>query len=254
MIASLPMYDRPETAAAYDALWAAVSAALGDRGVAVPDRLTRADDLWGIWESPDLILAQTCSLPLRARLADTVDVVATADFGLTGVPPGYYNSAVIVRVDGPDEVSAYDGTRAVFNDVMSQSGWAALCEVSQDFGIGFATTTETGSHRQSARDVAEGRADIAVIDAVTLRDILRYDAFASALKVLHNTRPTPGLPFITRKGGDVVTLRAALRDGLAALDAQTRAILGIQRFVDASIAEYLALPLPPAPNHAAVSV
>jgi len=73
MIASLPMYDRPETRAANDRLWQAMRDALGYG----PKGLTRNENPWDIWRAPDLLFAQTCSLPYRLALLDRVDIVAT---------------------------------------------------------------------------------------------------------------------------------------------------------------------------------
>ena len=57
MIASLPMYDRPETRAANDNLWALVRKNYaGD----LPESLTRTGDIWDHWHSPDLAVSQTC--------------------------------------------------------------------------------------------------------------------------------------------------------------------------------------------------
>jgi hypothetical protein len=64
MIAALPMYDRPETAGANDRFWESVRDHLGYG----PMTLTRGRDHWDIWQSPDLVLAQTCGLPFRAKL------------------------------------------------------------------------------------------------------------------------------------------------------------------------------------------
>ncbi len=61
MIAALPMYDRAEVAQANDQLWAAIQSILGYG----PVTLTRDMDVWDIWQSPDLLLAQTCGYAAR---------------------------------------------------------------------------------------------------------------------------------------------------------------------------------------------
>ena len=66
MIASLPMYDRPETAAANDRLWQGVRERLGQG----PEHLTRGGDLWAQWQSPDLILGPK----LRGRTFKTASL------------------------------------------------------------------------------------------------------------------------------------------------------------------------------------
>ena len=56
MIAFLGMYDMPPLRAANDAFWTAIRAELGYG----PEHLTRTDDPWPVWQSPDLLFAQTC--------------------------------------------------------------------------------------------------------------------------------------------------------------------------------------------------
>ena len=64
MIASLGMYDRTETAAANDRLWAGIRDGLRARGIAAPEALTRGDGAyWPAWQAPDLVLSQTCGFP-----------------------------------------------------------------------------------------------------------------------------------------------------------------------------------------------
>ncbi|HHC29138.1 MAG TPA: hypothetical protein ENK80_01020, partial [Rhodobacterales bacterium] len=94
MIAAFPMYDRPETAAAHDRLWAGVR----ERLPMAPRRLSRAydDDLWGLWESPDLLLGVSCGLPLRDRLAGRVRLVGSLVNDLPGCPRGHYFSRIVI--------------------------------------------------------------------------------------------------------------------------------------------------------------
>ena len=156
MIASLPMYDRPETAGANDRFWRAIASALRDRGVAAPAALDRKRDLWDTWLSPDLVLSQTCGFPYRARLHGKVTLVATPVLDLPGVPPGHYYSALVARRGGARRAFAdFDGAALAYNDPMSQSGWAAPEAHARAAGIAFGRFLETGSHRASARAVAE---------------------------------------------------------------------------------------------------
>ncbi len=69
-IAILPMYDFPWTAAANDALWAAISARLDEAGIEAPKALTRGGDLDAHWRDPRLLLGQTCGYPYLTRLKD----------------------------------------------------------------------------------------------------------------------------------------------------------------------------------------
>ena len=241
MIAALPMYDRPELRAETDALWAAIRDALHGRGVDAPETLTRDRDPWEIWQSPDLILAQTCGLPYRARLHGRVTLVATPEYALPGCPPGHYCSVILARgVDVPDR------PRVAINDPLSQSGWAALQDWAATAGLPLGPVTITGSHAASARAMAEGRADLAAIDAQTWRQLVRFDGADPALEIAR-TPPTPGLPLITAAGRDPAPIRAALSEALATLPAATAAALDLRGFVTIDPAAYRAIPIPPNP-------
>ncbi len=253
MLAAFPMYDRPETRDANDRLWALTRERLGYG----PAELTRAYDLdlWSLWESPDLLLTQTCGLPLRTRLAGKVDLVGSLINTLPGCPPGHYFSRIVVNKQASsDYLPDYAEARFAFNQSHSQSGWAAAQNHAAEMGFRFTNATETGAHRMSARAVAEGRADIAVIDAVSWSMIDEYDDFARELKVIANTIPTPGEPVITAPGQDVAALAEALSGAIAALTPEDRTTLRLTGLVPAdqlSFADYAAIPNPPGPDQRA---
>lgn len=246
MIACLPMYDRPETAAANDAFWEAVRSELG-RG---PEALLRDVDLWQVWRSPQLLLAQTCGLPYRARLYGNVDLVGTPDYGLPGCPEGHYNSVIIARADQEGtRIRSFDGSRFAYNDPLSQSGWAAAMMRMRAEDILPGTLTETGSHRASAEAVAEGKADFATLDALSWQMIETYDPdLAAALCVLERTEPTPALPFITALGENPAAILVALQAGLAKLAPEHRETLHLKNIVYLPPSAYLAIPTPPGPT------
>ena len=243
MIASLPMYDRPETAAAHDAYWRAIRARLG-RG---PEALDRSGDPWAAWQSPDLLLSQTCGLPFRSRLHGRVALVGTPDFGLDGCPPGYYRSIFVARADAPGALADFSGRPFACNEALSQSGWAAPAIHFAAAGLEFGPLVWTGVHAASARAVAEGRADLAAIDAMTWRLIRRHDPFAAQLREVATTLPTPGLPYICALDGPVEELRTAISGAIRDLPAEHRAALGLQGLVTIPEAAYLAVPMPPEP-------
>lgn len=247
MIAALPMYDRPETAAANDRLWAAIRAQLGHG----PEALDRHGDLWAIWRAPDLLLAQTCGLPYRARLRDRVTLVAAPDHGLPNTPPGQYHSVIVIRAEDPArDIADLDGRTLAYNDPLSQSGWAAPSAHAATHGIAFGSVVETGAHRASARAVAEGQADCAALDAVSWALMERHDAFAARLRVIDHTAPTPALPFITAQGNNPAPIARALGAAIAALDPSDRDRLCLHGIVPADKAAYLAQPIPAPPRAA----
>ncbi|QFT92591.1 ABC transporter, phosphonate, periplasmic substrate-binding protein [Roseovarius sp. THAF9] len=244
MIASLPMHDRPEIRAATDSFWQAIRQALG-RG---PETLTREGDPWDQWQSPDLLLSQTCGYPYRARLHGKVRIVGTPDFGLDGCGPGEYRSVFVARKDDPrSDPAEFSAARFAYNEPMSQSGWAAPGAYAEARGFAFADTRRTGSHQVSAHAVAEGQADLAALDAQSWQLMQRYDSFADKLHVIAATPPTPALPFITANGQDADAIFTALQTAVEVLPSETRDALDLRGIVRLPPAAYLAVQTPAPP-------
>lgn len=246
MTASLPMYDVASTRAANDRLWTGIRIRYG----AGPLTLDRTTDPHQTWEDPDLVLSQTCGLPYRSELHERLQLVGTPDYGVRGCPPGYYKSIIVVRKEDPrSDLAAFEGARLARNDVRSQSGWAAIEGHLAENGFGFSfagNTFDTGSHALSAEAVAEGRADLASLDAVTWTLIKRETSLTTQLRVLLSTRPTPGLPLITAHGRDPGPLFVAIQSAISALSTRDRARLLLKGIVAIPATDYLAEPLPPA--------
>lgn len=250
MIAGFPMYDRPETAAAHDRLWSLIRAHLGYG----PERLDRTfdTDLWGLWEHPDLLYGVSCGLPLRTRLKGRVALVGSLVNDLPGCPRGHYFSRIVVPADAaPRPLADYATLRFAYNQAHSQSGWAAAQNHAAALGFRFENVIETGAHRESARALAEGRADIAVIDAVSWALISEHDDFAEGLRVIGDTEPTPGEPVLTAPGNDAGALAAAFAAAVAQLAPEDRATLHLAGFAapdELPLEAYLAVPTPPDPG------
>lgn len=248
MIATLPMYLRPETREATDAFWAAIRDALRARGIDAPAQLDHESSPQEAWSRRDLVLSQICNLPHRLAFAERVTLVAAPDLGLPDAPPGTYYSVLVARADDPrDDLAAFDGATIAINDPDSQSGWGAPSATAALAGIAFGSAVITGAHSESARTVAEGRADLAGIDVATWRMIRRWDAFAADLRVIAKTPPTPALSYITAGRADPEPYRAALTEALATLPSERRDILGLRGILPADPAAYAALPVPPTP-------
>jgi ABC-type phosphate/phosphonate transport system substrate-binding protein len=250
MIVSLPMYDLPEVAAATEAWWQAIRAALRAAGLPAPATRDRPEgDLRAHWLRPDLLLSQTCGLPYRSALHERVELVGTPDFGLEGCPPGHYRSVIVVRADDArPRLAEFDGARLAYNDALSQSGWAAPVAHAAAAGIRLRPGPRTGAHRLSMRAVARGGADLAAIDAVTWRLLRDRDPVAAGLRVCDRTSPTPGLPCIAARGQDAPVLAAALTRATEELEPAARAVLGLRGIVPIAREAYLALDLPPPPE------
>lgn len=245
MFAMLPMYERPELQEADQEYWHNIHRALAVRGIKSPEKLTRQMFEQKTWEMPEMVLSQTCGMPYKKFLRDRVHLVGTPDFGLAGCSEGYYCSYLVVRKDDArDTIDAFQSSIFAFNDENSQSGYAAAWNHLTPKGVWFTQFLETGAHLQSARAVADGRADIASIDAVTWRFAEEYEAFTDQLRILDVTMPTPGLPYITSKNYDPNLLFEAIEAAIALTDQEILSQLGIRNIVKIPEAEYLSVPNP----------
>ena len=245
MIAALGMYDMGPLQGANDRFWTQIQNALGYG----PDRLTRDRDFWEIWQSPDLLFAQTCGLPFRIALHDKVQLVGTPDYGLPDCPPGYYRSVMIARADDPREsLNAFTGTRFAFNEARSQSGWAAPMVHLRTQEITPGLLFETGTHAASATAVAEGRADFAGIDALTWELLRSHTALPQKLRVIEATDPTPGLPYITSPDQSAADIARAVEHAIANLDTADREALHLKGLCHIPAQTYRAITTPPGPE------
>lgn len=246
-VASLGMYDHPGQRAANDALWAAIARHLRGYGIAAPDALDRDRSVEAIWRDPDLLLAQCCGYPLVADPDLALRVIAMPHYALPDCPPGHHYSRILVRADDPAKTLAdFTGRRVAINAPLSNTGAnllrAAVAQVASPDGF-FGTTITTGSHRASIDAVANGRADIAAIDAVTHAVIARDAPTALlTLRELATTPQAPNLPFVTARTTPPAVI-AALRDALHAAMrapelATARAALFLTDVVPASIHRY----------------
>jgi ABC transporter, phosphonate, periplasmic substrate-binding protein len=246
VIASLPMYDLPETASVNDRYWALIRDALRDHGVAAPEALDRSVTFHAPWTDPGLVLSQTCGMPFRTRLKGHVALVATPDFGLPDVPPGYYVSRLVARADDARDLAELIQGTLAYNNPDSQSGWGAAVNHLSAVGLSPRGLTETGSHAGSLDAVSEGRADYAFCDAVTFALLERHrPAAVTRLRTVTLTEPTPGLPYITALGRDPGPIRAALTEAVRMLEAPDRDALMLKGIVYIPEPVYLAVPTPP---------
>lgn len=252
MIATLGMYDWPEMQADTDRLWHLIRDHLRRAGQAAPDALTRDADLWDMWQDPGLILGHTCGFPYRTRLHGKVALVGTPDYGLDGAAPGYYYSCLMVRAGDAGAWQDFLPRRLAINGPDSQSGWAAPQNLAAAEGSRFGHLVVTGSHKETARAVADGRADVGAIDAVTWRLVERFQPeIARGLRIATLTEPTPGLPFITARPESAAPVAAAVRAALSARPAGLAgAAPGLKDLVAIPAEAYLAVPVPPAPTAA----
>lgn len=235
-VASLAMYPFAAVRAATDELWSAVRAHL-DWGPEALDWTVLTPE---VWHHPQLLVAQACGWPLVTELADTVSVVGTFDYDIPGAGHGRYRSVLVARAPVTlDELRAQPKLVAAVNSFDSLSGWVSL----QHAWGARPPALETGAHLESVRAVAEGRADLASIDAVTWALLTTHEpALASGLHVVGDGPEVPCLPLVTgwRNTQRVPALRAAFAAAVAAPELQPAlAQLRIRGFVDLRLTDYL---------------
>lgn len=251
MIASLPMYARASNRAAHDAFWALVRDGLRDRGIDAPDGLDHAIGHTESWARPDLVLGQICNLPYRTVFRDKVTLIGAAQYALPDCPQGFYYSHIVVRGDetGTDPAAL----RFACNELMSHSGYGAAHAWARDNGYALCAPAELGSHHAVIDALANGRADIAAIDAQTWWIEAQENPLVKRLKIIGRSPASPGQSFVTRKGQDPAPYFAAIQGAIQALGDTDRACLNLRDIVALSQNAY-DLPLPPKPWAFATSI
>lgn len=248
MIASFPMYLRAENRAAHTAYWALIRDALAARGIPAPDTLDHDAPIAETWGRVDLVLGQICGYPFRIGFSDKTTLIGAGDYGLPGAEPGDYYSVFVTRADDSRTTPLdFAHARVAYNAPDSQSGWAAPMLYATARGFAFTQTIRTGSHRQSAMAVAENRADLAALDAVTWMGIQQWDEFARRLRVITHTAPTAGLSFITAGAVDPAPYLSAMQEALIALSQIHKSTLGLKAIVPVTKARYMKFPIVPPP-------
>ncbi len=245
MIATLPMYKRPELVEAHNRYWALIRAALIERDIDSPKTLSQEYEDEFAWANPKLVLSQTCGMPYRLWLHDKVTLIGTPDFGVEGCPPGYYRSVIVIRRTDPRQsIDEFKEVTFAYNQPYSQSGYAAPYWHCRQYGFWFEKRLHKIHHLHSAQAIVSGEADIAALDAVTWRLMVRYESFTQDLRVFGWTKPTPGLPYIAAATANQALTFTAVEQAIALLSPDDRALLGIRGLVAIPKELYLALPKP----------
>jgi ABC-type phosphate/phosphonate transport system substrate-binding protein len=248
--AALSMYDLPELQDANDALWTAIVDRLRARSFFdLPDQLTRDVAPEVLWTDPDLLLAQTCGLPLATRLEGRVRVVATPRYRAQGCEGVDYRSAVVVRADSAvNSLLDLRGGRCAANDLGSNSGMNLLRAEIAPLAAGktfFKSVLVTGSHLASAEAIVQDKADVAALDCVTWAHLQRWrPGLTDQLRVLTWSVRSPGLPLITSLGtspSQLAAIRAVLDEVAADRCLQeVRQILLLESFSVTPVEHYRA--------------
>ncbi len=242
-IAALPMYDWPELHAPMDHLWAEIAHELRNDGMKAPAQLARELPYDASWTRPDLVLGQTCGLPMATTLANRVSVVGTFDLALQACPPGHYRSALLVRAGSDiDCLENARGRRLVINNLDSQSGFHSvmgqlrtqlrtrlqtqLLDPMPTLRF-FSSVAVSDAHRNSIAWLLDGRADIAAIDCHSLALARRFGPSPDELRIVGYTPAVPGTPLITAQHANASRIGDAVERALQRLDTHQRRELGI---------------------------
>ncbi len=242
------MYDWPEVSQAWDLLWALAREQLSERGIEVAWALARDGDHEAQWTDPQLLVGQTCGWPFVSALKDKVTPFARFDFGLGGRPGDYHSVYITMGERDPRQLIADGNALIAVNSFASQSGFRALSELAdKPITLPASRFLMTGGHRNSIRAVAEGRAQLAAIDAQSWRLALGHEPAARKLHVSGRSSNVPGLPLITAPAftGLAPDLLEALKIAVDSLPATERGALGLVAAVEASATDYDVLTQPP---------
>lgn len=210
-VATLSMYDWPETSHALDVLWSHIHNQLTQGEIDAPIKLERDAHPAALWSKPELIIGQTCGWPYANYLKEQVVPFARFDYDLPDCPAGDYNSVYIGHDDDDfDHLSSPQAFEFVekiaMNSDDSQSGFHVFSEITgrpAEDAIAKEKRVVTGAHRNSISAIANGDANIAAIDAVAFELAKHYEPEAvSRIVVLGNSKPNPGLPLITSKDNE----------------------------------------------------
>ncbi|NOR62411.1 MAG: PhnD/SsuA/transferrin family substrate-binding protein [Rhodobacteraceae bacterium] len=241
-IAALPMYDFPHLRPHTDGLWQSIRSEFQKIGFESEHALNRDLSPALLWAHPNLGFTQTCGLPYVNGLRGNATLIGTPDYGIHPGKPGWYNSVIIARQsDKRMALAEFVGAEFAYNGANSQSGlFAIMFELQDSHGNArfFGSCVKSGGHALSVKAVAEGRADIAAIDAVTWRYLQQSAPETSQLKVLHATAPSPGLPYISGKPERSFPLADAVEVAIKNLPDAHKNALGLKGFWRAKPEDY----------------
>jgi ABC-type phosphate/phosphonate transport system substrate-binding protein len=194
-LANLGMYPFADVRWAVDRFWEAVA----ERLEWAPRQLDWDIDLHESWGRDDLVVGHTCGWPLVTQLRDRVRVIGAFAHATPEAEGHAYRSVLVAR--WPGEPADLGGSRAAVNATDSLSGWVSLVTAVHGPGAEWdGDVVVTGSHVESLRAVADGRADVASIDSVTWWHARRTMAdVVSELAEVGVGPLVPSLPLVTSR-------------------------------------------------------
>ena len=200
-----------------------------------------------LWRHPSLVFGQTCGYPYATGLKDAVTLIATAEYSFPGCEDACHRSFIIRRVSDPRRaLDEFRGTVAALNAQDSNTGMNLFRATIAPIAGGtpfFRAIRLTGSHEASVSAVADGYADLASIDCVSLALLKRgRPDLIERVVVVAESPLSPCLPFIASGSLPASTTTAVCEALFAALDdpdlAEARAGLGLKGARVAAPADY----------------
>jgi ABC-type phosphate/phosphonate transport system substrate-binding protein len=248
---ALPMYNNsPGLAEAARVLLRRVIDGLRAQGWTEPMALAEVgDDLVEFWQSPRMLLSQTCGYPLVTQLRERVEVLARPHYRLPGCVEHSYCSFVVTRADADiADLAGLQGKRLAANSLDSHSGMNALRHLLAPLaaqrsvnGRFFQQVRWSGGHANSLAMLQAGQADCAAIDCVTFAYCSEHrPALLQGLRVIAQTAQAPSLPWICSKrlsAAQTNCLRQLVLD-LPASAPVAGAMLHLEHFESSSLASY----------------
>ena len=203
-IASLGMYDNPAIRPAIDHLWQAWRALFinsSSLSVIPPENLNREMPLSEQWQHPDLFLSQMCGCPYLSKYSELVTLVATPRYTHAGCTGHHYSSFIASACGASPALEEYQDKILAANSNDSLSGLISLEISLADRGWKnpfFSECFYTGAHANSMKQVANGKADLCCIDAVSWAFTCRADpTLVERLQIIDQTPLLPALPLVT---------------------------------------------------------
>ena len=117
-----------------------------------------------------------------------------------GGEPKYFSYAIVRKESSYQSFADLKGCVYVYNDELSNSGYnlprSRLVELGETKGF-FSKVLRSGSHEESIRMVAEGKADASSVDSLVYDyDLAKHPQFASQLKVIERLGPAGICPVV----------------------------------------------------------
>ena len=198
---------------------------------------------------PDLLIGHTCGYPWIKRWHQSHTLVAVPEFNADGATGIHYCSWIISgRNSSIDSIAESRGGIVAINGQDSNSGMNVLRYEISKLANGqkfFNQTRLTGSHLESLRMIAVGKADIAAIDCVSMhffRQLL--PELVSRVKIIGASEKTAGLPFILPQTPQTLNIPAttmadALEQCISKAPSEALSILSLKKFTRVRSEDYM---------------